>query len=400
MYIKLNFTRDENQKTIWRLFTYIVNDSNITSISQLQSISSSQNWNNDVIGGVDFTTSEIIRTVDPTNTVCHISSHNTYDDFFFTMEQQVYDDPTTKYYLRYETQSPSTGLGEVIMKVSDAVVNDLSTTEQIPVSVTHSDDFRGLDVVPTGSLTTYGLIADDGALGTNLRTFSAYLTDTTLLWYTTSEATPVGFGTTFNNNSKYSGVAIHSQYERYDHHNNAGNGIIPWVYTFPWTSAAFWGNGNHWSQEVNLNRKSDNHNIRFFNIVDAKTRIGNDYPIEYDAMAAHVVGMRSAEFRPIDAGATDTSGVGATYGKIIDSTAHVRHPTSDLNGSGFGLLPFGVSNTLKGNQGGDITSLSNVYIYNGDYYPGDEFALGEKLYTIWPGYTGYTNRFGIAIPKE
>lgn len=401
MYLKLNFTANVTAKTVWRLVTYITNDANITSISQLQSISTSQGWHPNVSGSIDWDTSQIIRTVDPVNTYCHISNyHPSYDnDFWFVMEQQVYDDPSQKYYIHYNTFDTNYQ-SRVRMEVSDSVNLALRTTAQLAYNISNADDARGTKVAATGSKKTYGNIAYDASLGSNIRTFSAYLTDTTFAWYTTSQATPVGFGTTFNTNTTYSGVFLNSQYQRFDHHNTPGNGVIPWLYTWPNGNAVGFGHDQTWNNAVNNNNIYGGHNLTAFNMVDARHRIGNTYPMSYFSKVAHTIGMHSSERYAMTALSTDTSGGGATYGKALSTTANERHVTSDLNGNGYGLLPLGWTNTVKGNMGGDITSLSNIYIFNGDYYPGDEFGVGEKTYIIWPGYAGYTNRIGIAIPKE
>ena len=35
-----------------------------------------------------------------------------------------------------------------------------------------------------------------------------------------------------------------------------------------------------------------------------------------------------------------------------------------------------------------------------DYFPGDEFTYSGKTYKILPTWSGYSQRVGIAIPKE
>lgn len=400
MYFKINFTSNSNQKSIWRIFTELVNNQNITSISQLQSISAAGSWNS-ALTNIDWDSSEIIRTVDPINTKAQINSYrSSYGlEFYFTMEQQVYDDPSKKYYYRIVPNSNDNSANRGKLEVCNAISGSMDSAGIAP-TITTNDDLRGTRIDGVGSKQTYGFVGNDGSLGSNIRTFCGYLTDTTFAWYTTSEASPTGFGTTFNNSGTYSGVFLNSQYRRFDHHNNTDNDIIPWLYTYPYATAAGWGANHTWVNHVNTNNIYGNHNLTAFNMVDASPRIGNSYPIRYFEKVAHTIGSASAENKIFVSTYLDTAGTGTTYSKTISSVADERFPTSDLNGNGFGLLPLGWTNTTRGNMGGDITSLSNIYIFNGDYYPGDEFAIGEKTYAIWPGFVGYTNRIGIAIPKE
>ena len=63
--------------------------------------------------------------------------------------------------------------------------------------------------------------------------------------------------------------------------------------------------------------------------------------------------------------------------------------------------PIGWENFTRGCHGGNVSEQAGIYVFNGDYQPGDVFALGGKVYMIWPLYgLGYASRIGISVPKE
>jgi len=52
-------------------------------------------------------------------------------------------------------------------------------------------------------------------------------------------------------------------------------------------------------------------------------------------------------------------------------------------------------------MGGDISAVSDIYLFNGDYTPGDEITDGNRTFIIMPfGFDPTTYRLGIAVPKE
>jgi hypothetical protein len=99
-------------------------------------------------------------------------------------------------------------------------------------------------------------------------------------------------------------------------------------------------------------------------------------------------------------GSTDlTNSRGSTYGVGVNTTASARYPTANLASTGFAMLPISWRHTVYGCFGGSLSDQSGIYIFNGDYSPGDEFIYNNQVYAIWPLYTGYTDRVGVAVPK-
>jgi hypothetical protein len=62
------------------------------------------------------------------------------------------------------------------------------------------------------------------------------------------------------------------------------------------------------------------------------------------------------------------------------------------------MLPLRWSNSSKNNIGG--VARGGIYIFNGEYSPGDTFTYNGKSYMVWPTWSGYSDRVGLAIPKE
>jgi len=54
------------------------------------------------------------------------------------------------------------------------------------------------------------------------------------------------------------------------------------------------------------------------------------------------------------------------------------------------------------NIGGLITDKAGVYLFNGEYLPGDEFTVNSSgiTYSIWPLADGWSQRIGFAVPKK
>lgn len=402
MYIKLNFTANVTQKTVWRLVQDIVETNTITSIAALQTRSAA--YHAHLKSNIDWDNSEIIRTLDPVNTNARISIHTTNDSgFYFTLRQQIHDSPGE--YIYYHIYD-GTYEYRPLVRVSDAVDNNFDAATSIPVSVPNVDDYRGSQLLPAGSIYNFPThIAYEGENGNDLRSFKAYITNDTFMFsFYAKSVGSTGYGTTFNNNTYYTGPWMFMQYRRFDYFNTPENGILPVIFSNPHETTRNLGFGldYHWNNAVNTRSSQTNRApFRIFNMISADDRIGSSYPTIYFPHVAHSAGYATAEGRALIYEAYDTSGVtDVSLGNVISSTANERFPTADLSGNGYGLLPIGWTNTAYGNMGGNITDLNNVYFFNGEYQPGDEIAVGEKIYSLWPGYYGYSNRFAVAVPKE
>jgi hypothetical protein len=64
------------------------------------------------------------------------------------------------------------------------------------------------------------------------------------------------------------------------------------------------------------------------------------------------------------------------------------------------MLPILWRCSFYGNTGGNTSAQTGVFLFNGDYFPGDEFTNGGITYKIWPVWAGYSDRIGLAVPKQ
>lgn len=403
MYIKLNFTTNVTQKTVWRIFQDIIATSGTTSIAAFETRAEASYHPN--LKVVDYANSEIIRGVDPTGVEAMIHNQNTYDSSFnFHLRQEVHDDPGTYYYISVVSDGDNQSRSK--LQIGDTLSGNIATASSIGVNIANVDDFHGTNinqVSPIYAPTTH--IGYDTSFGNDVTGFKAYLTNNCFIFSMNSGTLGVtGYSDSFNTTASYTGPWMFMQYKRFDHHNNTGNGIIPLIFQNSDVSHQGFGKSVHWNNMMNTRASGtgdDNMPFRAFNLIDANHRIGSNYPTVYAPTVAHTVGYRSTEQHALNYENNDTAGINdLSVRKVIDSRANYRHPTYDLNNSGYGLFPIGWSNLYYGNHGGNCTELNNVYIFNGEYQPGDEMGIGEKVYTIWPGFVGYVDRFGIAIPKE
>ena len=89
-----------------------------------------------------------------------------------------------------------------------------------------------------------------------------------------------------------------------------------------------------------------------------------------------------------------------SFSPLVRNESYYRYPSTDLSEIGFAMHPMQVRASAYGYAGGSMTEVSGFYLFNGDYFPGDEFTYNNKLYHIIPIFEGYTHRVGVAVPKE
>jgi hypothetical protein len=84
----------------------------------------------------------------------------------------------------------------------------------------------------------------------------------------------------------------------------------------------------------------------------------------------------------------------------IATSYGVRASTADLQSGAFLHLPLSWHKHSVGNFGGNVTEKGGFYIFNGEFFPGDEYTLDGVTYSIWPLYDGTLNRMGLSVPKQ
>lgn len=268
----------------------------------------------------------------------------------------------------------------------------------------------------------------EGAGAEKCYTLWAYVTSECFIWcYNDFSNNKLGFSGSdgYNNGGNFGGPIIFSQYQRLDYHNTAQNGIIPVCFTNfknadgnAARSGAGFGFGSFTSaaqagvaawDETNNPASADQtaSEFRVFNFVEALPKVGTDWPTRSFPSVQWGSGNQLNDVAALTTATASaaTSLTGTTYGRLINTSVGVRYPSPDLKTVGFAMLPLRWSASDYGNySGGNVSAIGKFYIFNGDYFPGDEFVYndgtGNKTYMIWPSFRGFAARVGLAIPKE
>jgi hypothetical protein len=411
MFIKIQYTEDKRYNSTLRLLTAIVNDPLITDVATLQSRSST--WNSHVIGGVDFDNSQIIRTEDPTNVKMKYSKDNTTWDqnHDWIAEFDVYDNPGQKWYVQSANNTTNTSTANF------SVGTDISGSPEMSIagiSPTIGDNVSNVSVgstilKPTNTIDNNFSTTVNPPIQTTIRTMWAYVTnDCLVLSYTLGSSTNNGMPNTFGtltNSSTNAGPYFFGHYERWDYWNKPSNGIVPVLYSNIWR-----GNGQglidaDWYTTTNTKLTVQNGPIgvfRVFGTIDALPAVKTSWPVEKFINVNCGVGLRntaSPHLYQLTNGSSATA-TALSIGPVLSTIANYRFISEDLKATSFAMLPITWGHSYYQNMGGSFTARTNVYIFNGEYFPGDEYTFNNKTYMIWPFYNGFTNRLGIAIPKE
>lgn len=416
MYIKLNFTSDKYLNHIFRIVNEVINTPGIANVASLQSTATANSWWATLLTGLDANTSEIIRTGTGTtgltsNTVSRYAkngSGTTYaDEHAWTLEFSNYDDNTKKYYIQHvnATESGYTSTVRTANGLSSGTLSSLSSQGITTTSTSNASP---------GTAPTFNNSVNSGSSGSagssssgflNVRSFTMYLSDNALVWCATIGNTyNVGFGNTYSASTSFTGPFIYSQYNRFDYTNTNATFITPLMFTnYNRGIGIGFGGVGDWNRIENTqyNTTSNSHAFRVFNLYNAYPSTTPSWPMVLQPYVSWGVGSRYSQ----DSALTTTSAGGSTvtnpaYGAVIFTTTATRWPSADLKTQTYGMLPISWRNSYYYNAGGDAGTQSGWYLFNGDYYPGDEFSYGGKTYKILPTWSGYTDRVGIAIPKE
>ena len=417
MYIKLNFTADQPLNYVFRVINECINTTGITSIATLQSTATAGSWHATLLQNLDTVNSEIIKSgsgataLTTSKTVSHYAKNGvgvTYgDQHAWTVEFSRYDDNTKKYYVQH--YNPTEGNLQTSLKLADGLSSGTLTSGGMAPSVAPLAS-TGLGTAPTFNSSVYtpsaNAMTSSNSGFTNIRSFFIYISDTAMVWGATCGTTyNIGFGNTYSDSTKYIGPFIYSQYTRFDYHNTNANGITPLMFTNPGRAigAGFGWTTNDWGAVENTLFTSNTTACayRVFNLINSYPTTGASYPIVTQPMVNWGVGSRYTDYVALT---TTTNGsitlVNPTYGAVIFTTVSTRFPSADLKTQTYGMLPVSWRHLYYYNAGGDASAKGGWYCFNGDYYPSDEFSYSGKTYKILPTWTGYSNRVGIAIPKE
>lgn len=418
MFVKLNFSTNKDVHQVHQILNAIINNVNINNMATLSTAAAS--WNANIVSGLDYTTSEIIRTVEPTTVKSHLADNVINGRSLWTMEFQVYDASDRKYYIQFDGSGENT---QTLIRVGNTIMSGSMTANQASMSIDLgvNANTSGTPVVlsstaPAQLLTSvvnqYSSVTANNY--NNVRTYWMYLTNDCLITASThGTSSNLGFNATYNNGAAYSGPHIFSQYQRYDYHNTNANGVIPLMFTNLSRTTIGGGFGcgftqfgaNDWDRVESVNYSTGQVNdtaFRVFNFIDAHPQVGTSWPLTAFPAVNWGSGSRNTEQLALTGKTVidTTTSTTAQYGRLIHTTSQTRYPSSDLRNVGYGMLPLRWTNSYRFNRGGNATTRGGFYIFNGDYFPGDTFTHENKIYMIWPTFVGYSARVGVAVPKE
>jgi hypothetical protein len=406
MFIKLSFTADTRFTIPLRIIADIVNTSSITSVSALQSRFTSASYSATLTANFDANNSTIIRTVNPANTKAHVFTNDLQNAMLnFTLEQPVYDAPSSNVYTRIVGPA---GTGYAYFEVGTAITGGTMSSTSMPVTFSEiTAGTSGTNLTLGGN--NYGNISPQLASGSghaNIRTFWAYITDKCFFWAVTNATSyNVGWGTSYSNSSIQGGPFFQTQYTRFDYHNLDSNGIYPVLYTSQRGAGIGYGTNNDLTTVQNLYFTTNTTTLplRVHSIVSALPQVATAWPRIYN-QGVHMTmnGRTSGNYglQTVQTAGTLASAVLPSYSGSYSNVTSNRYPSADLASTGFGLMPFGWEATPYGNYGGNASDQCGVYIFNGEYTPGDTFVYNTKTYMIWPMYQGNGQRVGFAVPME
>ena len=410
MYVKLQYTSNKTWQSGFRILTQAINDPAVVSTGTLAASIADAGGHSDLTTGLDYVNSTIIRANLAANVIAHYSTPTTGNNSGeFTLRFPVYDSPGNYFYYQLLSNDATTAytLKQVYAKtISSGAINSGIKS----LSASNSGASLGTPVVLGGSdIYTSTAVPFVAGAQLTIRTFWFYINDRSFIWCTTHATTYVlGFGPTYADNTAFSGPYIASQYTRYDYFNTMANGVTPVMITNDRTAGAGFGaNTDDWdaahSVIYNSPRASAAAPFLVFNLVSAAPQVGSSWPIVNQPMVNWSVAGRYDDVYGLtgDAGTQSATTRTNSYSKpVLFTTVSTRYPSADLKSTAFAMMPILWRNTYYGNTGGNASAQSGIYLFNGDYFPGDEFTYGGKTYSIWPTYSGFSARIGIAVPKE
>jgi hypothetical protein len=408
MFIKLSFTANTRITIPLRIITDIINTSAVTSVSALQTRFTAASYNSTLTANFDAANSTIIRTVSPTSTIAHFAGLSTalYGDFEFTIEQATYDAPASKIYTQLNSAT-ATNSGLVYYAVGNAITGGTISSSSTALSTADTGNISATKLTLGGNpLGFANTIASSSNGYDNIRTFWMYITDKGVFFaWTCGTSYNSGFGSTYADSTKFGGTFFQSQYTRYDYHNTDSNGIVPAIYSSPRGTGIGYGTAADLTSVTNMLYTSSTlaMPVRAHSIISALPQVGSSWPKIYNQYVNLTAAGRSScvyALNQVQITGTASNATLPSYAGGISTAASTRYPSANLSSTGFGLMPFGWEASYYGNHGGNASDQSGVYLYNGDYAPGDTFSANGKVYMIWPMYSGYSNRVGFAVPME
>lgn len=411
MFIKLAFSTSPRITIPLRILADIINTPSITSVSALQSRFTSAAYDASLSFYFDAANSQIIRTVDPTNTKAHVAHWGTgaNGDMIFTLEQTVYDSPSNKVYTQlctdYVTATASSNTWHHRVGTS---ISGTMASSQTPLTSSDNTSLTTQGTRLTLGGNPFAMSTSSYAYGVGSPSpvvFWAYVTDKCFFWTMTNGPVNTGWPASYNNIATFHGVNFQTQYTRYDYHNNMGNGITPVLYTNGRAPSGTGGYGNSGDISGVTNYlfagNIYSNPLRVHSLINAIPNTTSSWPLiqnqfvnmTMNGVSNQWIGHSSAQVISNSASATTP-----TYAGAYTQTTAARYTNNNITATGFGIMPFGWECNYYCNHGGNASDQNGVYLFNGEYAPGDTFTMGGTQYMLWPMFAGYNIRLAFAVP--
>ena len=195
------------------------------------------------------------------------------------------------------------------------------------------------------------------------------------------------------------------QYYRYDYFNTNGNGVIPYLISNDKGSNGYgFGQTSDWDNAHSLTYGKQANPacppFQVYNLVSALPQVGTSWPLITNQQVNWSVAGRYDDAYALTGSGTNsnTARSNSAANPVLFTTVSTRYPTANLASTAYAILPFLWRCSYYGNTGGNMSARTGVYLFNGDYFPGDQFTVNGITYIIWPTWAGYAQRIGLAIP--
>lgn len=362
MLVKLHYTANTQAEIPFGLFAEIVNTPTITTLTGLMNHLSTATAHASYTANLSLPDSFIIRTDSPDNVVAHFRGSSSPE---LTFKMPVHDNPGE---FTYNMFTGSTGTW--YHYVSSTITGDIAGTQSIadtPVNATAASNLSMTAEASTGNSYT----ASTG------NTFWLYINDYAVMMYMCEDSSTK---TGQSNNGSLNNMFIGAQYDRYDYWNLPSNGFQPTILLNEPLTGAYGG----------ISRTSWN----VTKIVDATPANKTVWPVETNIGVYNGLGNFFTQDRNLD---TNNSSYGYVAAMISSSPFYRQH-TADLQHKGVTIFPMTWARRSYNAMGGNISSVSKIYFFNGDYYPGDTVTFGSQEYMLFTPNSGYQTREAIAVP--
>jgi len=426
MYLKLRFTTGTNPYNALKILDWCINNRPATGSNIATQITTAGNAT--LAGLIDQNNTQVwnagtgITALTSKTTSKFTKTAATSHTYQFYLEQEAYDNANYKHLFRITDTSSTTATavnsdGNHFASITGSMISGI-TSEVFSQNSYGTATIGGSGTI-SGNLsaahpTNQFYFNSTNWLGTNLTGFTIFITDNCFALFFTGAGQSIPSGVPagiFATNGTYlRGISLAAQYTRTDPWNTSTSGIPPWVFAGT-TNLNSTGNGfmntiSRFNSAQNLGFTTTAGMAHLYadrGINAVPSNAFSVFPFVERIPAALGIGNRfdDSSGLTIAAGQVGTSQTLTTqHGAALSTVAGSRFISADLKSTSYALLPMTWSNRHQNNGGGSITNRSGIYIFNGDYFPGDTLVSGTKTYILWPGSLDHANRIALAVPRE